>query len=86
MAATDLVVLDETSTPTDLRPTHGRAPRGQRAVGRIPRRRWQAVTLAATLTPEGFGPGLQCEGALDRRVFEVDVERILAPALHPGKR
>ncbi len=88
MAALDpasLVFLDETSTPTNLTPTHGRAPRGDRVVGRVPRRRWQAVTLLATLTPDGFGPGFQFEGALDRRLFNAYVERILAPALRPGQ-
>jgi len=54
-------------------------------VGRVPRRRWQAVTLLATLTPAGFGPGFQFAGALDRPVFEAYVERILVPALQPGQ-
>jgi transposase len=85
LAAADLVFLDETSTPTDLTPRYGRAPRGLRVVGRIPHRRWQAVTLLATLTSEGFGPGFQFEGALDRPIFEAYVERILVPALRPGQ-
>ena len=34
---TDLVLLDETSTPLSLTPLRARAPRGQRAVGRVPR-------------------------------------------------
>jgi transposase len=80
-----LVFLDETSTPTTLTPTHGRAPRGQRVVGRVPQRRWQAVTLLATLTPDGFGPGFQFAGALDRSIFNAYVERILVPALRPGQ-
>ena len=83
--AADLVFRDETSTPTDLTPTHGRAPRGQRVVGRIPQRRWHAVTLLATLTPEGFGPSFQFPGVLDRTIFNAYVERILAPALRPGQ-
>lgn len=80
-----LVFLDETSTPTDLTPAHGRAPRGQRVVGRIPQRRWRTVTLLATLTPQGFGPSFQFEGALDRAIFTAYVERILVPALRPGQ-
>jgi len=80
-----LVFLDETSTPTTLTPAYGRAPKGQRVIGSVPHRRWEAVTLVATLTPEGFGPSLQFTGALDRRVFETYVEQILAPALVPGQ-
>ncbi len=56
-----LIFLDETSTPTTLTPVRGRSLRGQRVLGRVPRGRWEAVTLVATLTPEGFGPGLQLE-------------------------
>jgi hypothetical protein len=39
-----LVFLDETSTPTTLTPLRARAPRGQRAVGRVPRGRREAIS------------------------------------------
>jgi transposase len=88
MAPTDpasLIFLDETGTPTTLTPLRARTRRGQRAFGRVPRGRWTAVTLLATLTPAGLGPGLQFPGALDRQVFETFVEQILVPALQPGQ-
>lgn len=87
MAAIDptrLIVLDETSTPTTLTPVWGRSHRGARVVGRVPRGRWQAVTLLATLTPTGFGPGLQLEGAVDRQAFDTFVQTALVPMLQPG--
>lgn len=80
-----LVFVDETQTPTTLTPLRARTRRGQRALGRVPRGRWSTVTLLATLTPTGLGPGLQLPGALDRQVFELFVEQILVPALHPGQ-
>ena len=80
-----LVFLDETSTPTTLTPLRARSPRGQRVLGRVPRGRWTTVTLLATLTPQGLGPGYQFPGALDRVVFEAFVERILVPSLRPGQ-
>lgn len=80
-----LIFLDETSTPTNLTPRFARARRGQRAVGCVPHGRWRAVTLLASLTPDGFGPGLQFPGALDRPTFDAFVERILVPALRPGQ-
>jgi transposase len=80
-----LVFLDETSTSLGLTPLRGRAPRGQRLVGRIPRGRWTNVTLLATLTMEGLGPGLQFAGALDRSIFEQFVETVLVPRLRPGQ-
>jgi transposase len=79
-----LIFLDETSTPTRLTPLRGRSRRGERVVGRVPRGRWEAITLVATLTPTGLGPGLQLEGALDRDAFETFVTEGLVPTLRPG--
>jgi transposase len=83
--AQQLVFVDETSTPVSLTRLRARAPRGQRAVGRVPRGRWTNVTLLATLTTAGFGPGLQFAGALDRPTFETFGETPLVPSLHPGQ-
>ena len=80
-----LVFLDETSTPTTLTSRYARAPRGDRVVGRVPRGRWEAITLIATLTPAGMGPSLVLPGALDRDAFEAYVARVLVPALRPGQ-
>ncbi len=80
-----VIVLDETSTPTTLTPRRARAPRGERAVGRVPRGRWQTVTLLATLTLDGMGPALQFPGALDRAIFETVVAEFLVPHLQPGQ-
>lgn len=79
------VFLDETSTPLTLTPRRARAPRGQRAVGQVPRRRWEAVTLVATLTLAGLGPAMQLPGALDRDAFETFVVEGLVPTLRPGQ-
>lgn len=81
----DLVFLDETSTPTNLAPTHGRSLRGTRVIGTVPKRRWEAVTLLATLTPTGFGPGLQLDGAIDRIAFDQFITQLLVPTLRPGQ-
>ena len=80
-----VVVLDETGTPTGLTPLRARAPRGQRAIGRIPRGRWATITLLATMTLEGMGEAVQFPGPLDRDVFDTFVEQWLVPTLHPGQ-
>lgn len=80
-----LIFLDETSTPTTLTPLRARSPRGQRVRGRVPRGRWTAVSLLATLTPDGLGPALQLPGTVDRAVFEQFVAETLAPSLRPGQ-
>jgi transposase len=83
--AAALVFLDETSTPTTLTLLRARAPRGQRAVGRVPRGRREAISWLATLTTQGIGESLLVRGAVDRPVFEAFVERVLVPALRPGQ-
>ena len=81
----DLVFLDETAAPTTLVPLYARAPRGQRAVGRVPRGRREHVSWLATLTPRGVGESLLIPGAVDRAAFEAFVERVLVPSLRPGQ-
>lgn len=80
-----LVFLDETATPTTLTRRRARAPRGQRAVGRVPHRRWQAVTLIACLSLAGMGAAMSLEGALTRESFHTYVEQALVPSLRPGQ-
>lgn len=81
----DLVFLDETSTHTALTRRRARAPRGERAVGRIPRNHGPNVTLLAALTPEGIGPAMTISGAVDGAAFTAYAEQVLAPALRPGQ-
>jgi transposase len=80
-----LVFLDETSTPLSLTPLRSRAPRGQRAVGRVPHGKRPHISWLATLTPDGIGESLVVPGAVDRQVFDAFVAQLLAPALRPGQ-
>ena len=80
-----LVFLDETATPTTLTRLRARAPRGERVVGRVPHKRWESVTLLASLTTAGMGAAMVLEGALARESFEAYVEQLLVPTLIPGQ-
>jgi transposase len=79
------VFLDETSTPLSLTPLRARAPRGRRAVGRVPRGKRPHISWLATLTPTGIGASVVVPGAVDRQVFDLFVERLLVPSLRPGQ-
>jgi transposase len=81
----DLIFIDETSTHTALTRRRARAPRGARAVGRVPRNHGPNVTLLAALTPQGIGPAMVLSGAVDSAAFALYAERILAPRLRPGQ-
>ena len=79
------VWVDETGSHVALTPTHARAPRGQRAHGRVPRNRGQATTAIAALRPDGMGPTLLLEGGVDGPAFAAYVAHQLAPTLRPGQ-
>ena len=64
---------------------YARAPRGERAYGKVPRNRDPNTTLLASMTAEGMGPCLAVEGPTTKLVFEAYVERVLAPSLRPGQ-
>jgi transposase len=81
----DLIFLDETSTPITLTPLRARAPRGQRAVGRVPRGKRPHIAWLATLTPTGIGESLVVNSPVDGQVFDLFVARVLAPSLRPGQ-
>ncbi len=68
-----------------MSPRYGRAPRGERVVGSVPRNHGPNTTLFAALNLDGITAAMTLEGAADRAAFDVFVEHVLAPALHPGQ-
>jgi transposase len=80
-----LVFTDESGANTSLALRYGRAPRGARAVGRVPRNHGKNTTLVAALSWEGLIAPMTIEGAIDTPGFEAYVEQILVPALVPGQ-
>ena len=63
-----------------------RAPRGERAYGKVPRTRGKNTTLIASITLEGgMGEAMTVEGATDALAFEAYVEYFLAPTLAEGR-
>jgi len=63
-----------------------RAPRGERAYGKVPRNRAKNQTLIASITIEGgIGEALSIKGATDAELFETYMEEFLAPTLKVGQ-
>jgi transposase len=85
LARQDLVFVDETGTHIALTPLYARAPRGQRAVGKVPRNTGANTTLLASLSLDGMGEALILEGAAYGLAFEAYIEQMLAPSLRPGQ-
>ncbi len=80
-----LVFVDESGATIMLTPRYGRAPRGQRCLGQVPRNWGLRTTLLAALTLEGISASFLIDGATDRQVFDTYVERVLVPTLRPGQ-
>src|SRR5437588_1294533 len=85
VASQDLVFVDETGSHIALTPLYAYAPRGQRAVGKVPRNYGANTTLMASLSRQGMGEAFILEGAADAVAFELYIEQILAPSLHSGQ-
>lgn len=81
-----LVFVDESGFNTSMARLRARAPRGERAYGKVPRNRGKNTTLIASITLEGgMGESVAVEGATDAEVFEAYVEHFLVPALKEGQ-
>ena len=62
-----------------------RAPKVERACGKVPRSRGKNTTPIASITLEGaIGESMTIEGATDALAFEAYVEHFLAPTLKEG--
>ncbi len=68
-----------------MTPRYGRAPRGQRVVGVVPRNHGPNVTLLAAMGSAGITAAMTMTGATDGPVFALFVDQILVPTLHPGQ-
>lgn len=80
------VWVDECGTHTSMTRLRGRAPKGERAYGSVPRNRGKNTTLIASMTLEGaMGECMAVEGSTKAFVFEAYVERFLTPSLRPGQ-
>lgn len=78
--------MDESGFHTSMARLRARAPRGERAYGKVPRNRGKNETLIASITlEEGMGESVVMEGATDAEAFEAYVEQFLAPTLEEGQ-
>lgn len=72
--------LTQRNSP-DLRGTHARTPRGQRAHGTAPGGHWRRLTLLGALSLDGLCAAMTVAGATNTAVFLAFVAQVLIPAL-----
>ena len=79
-----LIFIDETGTSTNMARLRGRAPRGERLVGKIPHGHWKTTTFVAALRASALTAPCVIDGPMNGEVFLAYVEQVLAPSLKPG--
>jgi transposase len=80
------VFIDESGFHTSMTRLRARAPRGERAYGKVPRNRGKNTTLIASISLQGaMGTSMTIEGATDAKAFEAYIEHFLAPTLEEGQ-
>ena len=79
-----LVFIDETWAKTNMTRTHGRAPRGQRLIAKIPHGHWKTLTFLAALRHDRIDAPYVLDGPINGDYFRAWVEQQLAPTLSPG--
>src|SRR5438105_2053517 len=80
-----LVIVDETGSNIGLTPLYAWAPKGQRAIGSVPRNYGKNTTLLASLSLDGMGAAMILDGSTDTLAFEQYIEQVLAPSLQPDQ-
>ena len=82
--ASRLVFIDETWAKTNMTRSHGRCPRGQRLVAKVPHGRWRTMTFLAALRHDRIAAPCVIDGPINGRSFLAYVEQFLVPTLKPG--
>jgi len=76
-----LIFLDETWATTNMTPTWGRSPRGERCLGYAPCGHWHTTTFVCALSQDGLLAPLVLEGPINSQAFVAWVEQFLVPEL-----
>jgi transposase len=64
--------------------THGRAPRGQRLIAKVPHGKWRTLTFLAALRHDRIDAPCVLDGPINGETFLAYVEQFLLPTLAPG--
>ena len=84
LAAVDpgrLVLVDGTGIDTRMTRAYARAAKGERAVGKVPRGRWERLTVLGALALDGLVASRGVAAATGTAVFLAFAEEVLIPAL-----
>jgi transposase len=78
------VFVDESGVNLAMTRRYGRAPRGKRAVGSVPKNWGENVSILGAMRVDGVSAVMSVGGATDGDIFELFVEWLLVPSLREG--
>jgi transposase len=78
-----LIFIDESGISTKMARLCGRAPRGERLVGKIPYGHWKTTTFVAGLRSSALTAPCVIDGPMNGNAFLAYVEQVLVPSLYP---
>jgi len=79
-----LVFIDETATTTNMARPRGRAPKGERLIGKVPHGHRKTTTVIAALRCDAVTAPLVLDGAVNGAIFLEYVRQMLVPTLKPN--
>ena len=83
---TKLVFVDETWATTQMTPSRGRNPKGERLVCKTPHGHWKTTTFLAALRHDRIDAPLVLDGPINGAAFLAWVQQFLVSTLAPGDR
>lgn len=78
-----LIFIDETGAKTNMTRLYGRAQKGSRCHDSVPGRIWKRTTILSAIRDNGETYSHVFEGALNSKIFEMYIEKILLPKIKP---
>ena len=78
--------VDESGANTAMTRPRGRAPPGERVVGRVPNGHWRTLTMLGAVRLDGVVAAATVPAATDAPVFRSFVGEALVPSLRRGGR
>jgi transposase len=84
LAPEQLVFLDETGVSTNMDRLRGRAPEGERLIGKVPHGHWNITTFIAALRCDGITAPMVTDGTMNGAIFLAYIRHFLLPTLKAG--
>ena len=78
-----IIFIDESAAKTNMIRLYGRSIRGKRCFDKTPHK-WKTITMLSSIRSDGHTESIIFKGALNKKIFELYVEKVLAPSLRPG--